>query len=134
VVLKRTGVLLLFIFSRLVLFIFFAFLSLTAETVQGTTLPLEGVDDVHGCDGLTFGVFGVSNGVADHVFQEDLEYSSRFLVDQAGYTLDTSSASETSDSGLGDALDVITQNFAMTLGATFSQTFATFTSAGHDDR
>jgi hypothetical protein len=36
--------------------------------------------------------------------KEDLEDASGLLVDQARDTLDTSSSSETSDSGLGDTL------------------------------
>lgn len=40
---------------------------LTAETVQGASLALQSVDDVHGGDGLPLGVLGVSDGVTDDV-------------------------------------------------------------------
>lgn len=40
-------------------------------------------------------------------------------------TLDTTTASETADSGLGDTLDVVTQDLAVTLGATLAETLAT---------
>ena len=35
------------------------------------------------------------------------------------------------DSGLGDALDVITKNLAMTLGASLTQAFTSFSSTAH---
>jgi hypothetical protein len=41
-------------------------------------------------------------------------------------TLDTTTTSKTSDSGLGDTLDVVTKNLAMTLGSALSKTLATF--------
>lgn len=52
-----------------------------------------------------------------HVLEEDLEDTAGLLVDETGDTLDTTTAGETADSGLGDALDVITKNLAVTLGA-----------------
>ena len=46
---------------------------LTAESVEGTALALQSVDDVHGSDGLSLGVLGVGNGITDDVLEEDLE-------------------------------------------------------------
>ena len=46
--------------------------SSAAESVEGAPLPLEGVDDVHGSDGLSLGVLGVGDCVTDHVLQEGL--------------------------------------------------------------
>jgi len=40
-------------------------------------------------------------------------------------TLDTATTGQTADSGLGDTLDVVTQNLAMTLGAALAETLAT---------
>ncbi|XP_055611520.1 uncharacterized protein LOC129758101 [Uranotaenia lowii] len=98
--------------------------SLTSETVQSASLSLQGIDDVHSSDGLALGVFSVGDSVTDHVFQEHLQHTSGFLVDQTRDTLDSSTTSQTTDSGLGDTLDVVTQNFAMTLGASLSESFA----------
>ena len=105
--------------------------NLTAETVEGTALALESVDDIHSSDGLALGVFGVGDGIADDVLEEDLEDTAGLFVDQAGDTLDTTTASETADGGLGDALDVVTQNFAVTLGASFAESFASLATSGH---
>ena len=45
---------------------------LTAESVEGTALTLQSVDDIHGGDGLSLGVLGVGDSITDHVLQEDL--------------------------------------------------------------
>jgi hypothetical protein len=97
-----------------------------AEAVEGSSLSLESVDDVQGGHGLSLGVFAVSDGVSDHGFQEVLENDSRVIVDEGRDSLDTSSAGESADSGLGDALDVST---GLLLGVSFSTNFSdTFSS------
>lgn len=106
-------------------------ISLTAEAVQSPALAFQGVDDVHGSDGLPLGVLGVGDGITDDVLQENLQHTTGLLVDQTGDTLDTTSASQTADGGLGDTLDVVTENLAMTLGASLSKTFSSFTTARH---
>lgn len=107
---------------------------LSTETVQGAALSLEGVDDVHGGDGLPLGVFGVGDGVTDHVLQENFQDTTSLLVDETGDTLDTTTTSQTTDSGLGNTLDVITKYLAMTLGSTLSESLSSFTTARHDER
>jgi hypothetical protein len=66
--------------------------ALAAESVEGATLALERVDDVHGGDGLSLGVLRVGDGVANDVLEEDLEDASRLLVDEARYALDASTS------------------------------------------
>ena len=107
--------------------------SLTSESVEGTSLPLEGIDDIHSGDGLPLGVFGVGDGVTDDVLKEHLEDTSGLLVDQARDTLDTSTAGQTTNGGLGDALDVVTQHLPVTLSASLSESLASFASSGHVD-
>ena len=104
---------------------------LAAEAVQGAALALERVDDVHGRDRLAAGVLRVRDGVADDVLEEDLEDTAGLLVDEAADALDTTTAREAADGGLGDTLDVITQDFAMTLGAAFAEAFSSFSSSRH---
>lgn len=41
-------------------------------------------------------------------------------------TLDATTAGETSDGGLGNALDVVSENLAMAFGATFAEALTTF--------
>ena len=104
---------------------------LTAESVEGASLALERVDDVHGGDGLALGVLGVGDGVTDDVLEENLEHATSLLVDEARDTLDATTTGKTADSRLGDALDVVTQDLAMTLRASLTQTLASFTASRH---
>ena len=94
-------------------------------------MPLEGIDDIHSGDSLPLGVFGVGDGITDDVLKEDLEDTTGLLVDQARDTLDTSTSRQTTDGGLGDTLNVITQYFAMTLSASLAESFSSFTTSGH---
>ena len=77
---------------------------LTTESVDGASLTLESVYDVEGCDGLSLGVFGVGDGIADNTFKEDFEDTSGLFVDETGDTFDTTTTSETADSGFRDSL------------------------------
>ena len=104
---------------------------LSTESVKGLSLSLEGVDDVHGSDGLTAGVLGVGDRVTDDVLEEDLKDSTGFFVDQSRDTLDTTSTRKTTDSGLGNTLDVITKDLSVTLGSSLSESFSSFSSARH---
>ena len=107
-------------------------MSLAAESVEGTSLPLQSIDDVHGGNGPPLGVLGVGDCITDDILQEYLENTASLLVDETRDTLNTTTASETTDGGLGDALDVVTKNLPVTLGASFSETLASFTTARHD--
>ena len=105
--------------------------TLTAEAVQSAALTLQSIDHIHGGDGLSLGVLGVGDGITDHVLQENLQHTTSLLVDEAGDSLHTTTASQAADSGLCDSLDVITENLAMTLGASFSESFTSLASSGH---
>lgn len=106
---------------------------LTAKSVQGTALTLQGVDDIHGGDGLPLGVFGIGDGVTDDVLKEYLQYATGLLVDQARNTLHSTSACKTTDGWLGDTLDVITKYFPVTLSASLSESLSSFTATRHDE-
>lgn len=68
-------------------------------------------------------MLSVSDGVTDDRFEEDLENVTSFLVNKAGDTLDTTTTSETTDGRLGDALDIISKDFAVAFGAALSKTW-----------
>ena len=89
-------------------------------------MTLKSIDNIHGGDCLPLGVLGVGDGITDDVLEEHLQDTTGLFVDETADSLDTTSASKTADGGLGDTLDVITQDFAMTLGAAFAETFSTF--------
>lgn len=105
----------------------------TAEAVQSSALSLQRVDDVHRRDGLALGVLRVGDRVADYVLQEDLQDASRLFVDQPGDPFHSPSTGQTTDSGLGDALDVIPQYLTMALGASLAESLTALASARHDD-
>ena len=46
----------------------------------------------------------VSDSIADDAFKEDLEDTSGFFVDETGDTFDTTTTSETADSGFRNSL------------------------------
>ena len=106
-------------------------LSLASESVEGSSLPLEGVDNVHGGDGLPLGVLSVGDSVPDDVLQEDLENATGLLVDEARDTLDSSTTGQSPNGGLGDALDVVPEHLPVPLGAALAQSLASFTSSSH---
>ena len=106
-------------------------LCLTSESVQGASLPLQGIDDIHGGDGLPLGVFGVGDSVPDDVLEEHLEDTTGLLIDESGDTLDSSSPCQPPDGGLGDALDVVPQHLPVTLGASLAQSLSSFTTSSH---
>jgi len=84
--------------------------SLGTETVKGAALSLESVDNVERGDSLALGVLSVGDRVADDRLEEELEDTTGLVVDKTRDTLDTTSSRETSDSGLGDTLDVVSQD------------------------
>ena len=102
---------------------------LTSEAVQGAALALEGVDNIHSGDGLPASVLGVGHGITDHVLEEHLEHGAGLLVDEARDALDTSTTRETADGWLGNALDVIAKDLAVTLGASLSESFTSFSTS-----
>ena len=76
-------------------------------------------------------MLSVSNRVPDNILKEDFKHATSFLVDEATDSLHATPSSKATDSRLGDALDVITEDLAMPLGAAFTKTFASFATARH---
>ena len=95
-------------------------LTLTSETVKGSALSLQSVDDVKSSDSLSSGVLGVGDGISDDILKEDLKDTTGLFVDKTRDTLDATSSCQSSDGRLGDALDVISQDLSVTLGTTLS--------------
>ena len=106
---------------------------LTSKSVQSTSLAFQCVNDIHGGDCLSLGVLGVRYCISDNILQENFQYTPSFFVDQTRDSLYTTSSSQTSDGGFGDTLDIVSQNFPVSLGATFSKTLSSFSTTGHVD-
>ncbi len=54
----------------------------TSETIDGSALSLECVDDVHSSDGFSSGVLSVGDGISDDSFEESLEGLSGIIIDE----------------------------------------------------
>jgi hypothetical protein len=67
-------------------------------------LTFKSIDDIERGDGLSLGVFSVGDGITDDAFEEDLEDTSRLLVDKPRDTFDTTTTCETTDRGFGNSL------------------------------
>ena len=104
---------------------------LAAESVKGSSLAFQCVDDVHSSNRLPPSVLSVGNCISDDVFKEYLENTTSFLVDQTGDTFNSTSACKASDRGLRDALDVIAEHLAMTFGAALAKSFSSFSTSRH---
>ena len=76
-------------------------------------------------------MLGVGDCVSDNILEECLEHSTGFFVNQTRNALDTTSSSQTADSGLGDSLNVIAKDFAMSFGTSFSESFSSLASSSH---
>ena len=105
--------------------------NLTSKSVEGTSLPLEGIDNIHGCDSLPLGVFSVGDSISDDILKENLKNSTSLLIDQTRDTLDSSTTSQPSDSGFGDTLDVVSQHLPVTLSASLSKSLSSFATSSH---
>jgi hypothetical protein len=77
-------------------------------------------------------MLSVGDRVTDDIFEENLKDATGLLIDESRDALNTATASKTTDGWLGDALDIVAKHLSMTLGASLSETFASFTTAGHD--
>ena len=102
---------------------------LTTESVQSTSLSLQGVDNIKSSDGLASSMLGIGDGVLDNRLQERLEDSSGLLIDEGRDSLDTTSTSQSSDGWLSDSLDVVSQNLSVSLGTSLSQTFSSLSTS-----
>ena len=105
---------------------------LTSKSIESTSLPLEGIDDIHGSNSLPLGMFSVGDSIPDDVLKEHLQDSSGLLIDEARDPLDSSSPGQSPDGRFGDTLDVVSQHLTVPLGTSLAESFASFATSGHD--
>ena len=96
--------------------------NLSSKAIEGPSLPLQGIDNVKGCDCLTTSVLSVGDCIPDDILQEHLEDASGLLINESRDTLDTSTASKSADGWLCDSLNVVSEHLSMALGTTLSCT------------
>ena len=80
---------------------------LTSETVKSAALSLQSVDDIKGDHSLSASMFGEVDCVSDHVLNEYLKGRTGLFIDKSRNSLNTASASKTTNVTLTNALDVI---------------------------
>merc|ERR1712203_164869 len=90
---------------------------LSSKAIKGSALPLQGIHHIHGSHSLPLGMLSVGHGITDDILQENLENTPGFLIDETTDPFDTTPSCKSPDCRLGDALDVVPQNFAMPLGS-----------------
>ena len=90
---------------------------LTSEAVQSAALSLECVHNIKSSHSLSAGMLSIGDSVTDDVLKEHFQDASGLLVDEARDTLDTASSCETTDCGLRNALDVVSEDLAVSLGS-----------------
>ena len=74
----------------------------------------------------------VCHDVFDHVLQSGLDHRSGFLIDLARDSLHSAPPRQSADGRLGDPGDVAFAALSEAFGSSLSQSFASFSSAGHD--
>ena len=93
-------------------------IGLSSKTIKGASLPLEGIHDIHGSNGLPLGVLCVGDGVPDDILQENLkidkfkpvnlhnylENTPGLLVDKPTDPLDATPPCKSPDGRLSDTL------------------------------
>ena len=93
---------------------------LATESVEGASLSLQRIHNIHGGDGLSLGMVGVGDGIPNDGFKEDAKDGAGLLIDEVADALDTTTTGKTTDGWLGDALNVVTKQLAMTLCSSLS--------------
>nr|XP_049463603.1 uncharacterized protein LOC125906872 [Anopheles coluzzii] len=67
---------------------------------KSAALTLQSIHHIHSGDGLTLGVFSVSDRITNHILQKYFQDATGFLVDETGDTFHSSTPSQTADGGL----------------------------------
>ncbi len=69
--------------------------------------------------------------MATYTLKEVFQNSTSFLVDETRDALDTTTTSKAANSRLGNALDIVAQDFTMALCTSLSETLATFSTTSY---
>ena len=54
---------------------------LTTKSIEGSSLPLQSIDNIHGCYSLSLCVLGVGDCITDHILKEHLQDTTSLFVD-----------------------------------------------------
>ena len=83
--------------KKTIVYLSVAVCCLTSKSVHGTSLAFQGIDNIHGGDCLSLGMLCVGDGITVNIFQEYLQDTTGFFVDQLRDTFGTTSFGKKSD-------------------------------------
>merc|ERR1719289_500830 len=92
---------------------------------------LQDIHYIHCSDSLPLGMLSVGDGITDNILQENLQDTPSLLVDEARDPLHSTPPSQSTNSRLSDTLDVVSQNFTMSLGTSLAQSLASLSTSSH---
>ena len=105
--------------------------NLSTETVQGPPLPLQSIHNIHRGNSLPPSMLSISHSITNNILEESLQNSPSLLIDKTRDTFHTTTTSQTTDSRLGDTLDVVTKDLPVALGTSLSESFSSLSSSRH---
>ena len=89
-------------------------------------MPLQRIYDVHGGDGLPFGVLVVGDCIMNDILQEKFRNTSDLPVDESRDTFQSTMTDKTKNSWFGDTFVVVKKYFSMTFSTYFFQSLSSF--------
>ncbi|MFS7987816.1 hypothetical protein Hanom_Chr11g01027321 [Helianthus anomalus] len=76
-------------------------------------------------------MLSVSNRITNHILQKYLQNTTRFLINQPTNSLDSTSSRQPSNSRLCYSLNVVAEDFSVTLRSTLSKTLSALSPTRH---
>ena len=94
-------------------------------TVKRAALAFECINHIKRRDRLALCMLCVCDRVPDDALKKQLENATRFIVDQAGNTLHTTTTGQAPNRWLCNTLDIIAQDLAVALCTAFAKSLST---------
>jgi hypothetical protein len=71
----------------------------------------------------------VGDRITNDILEKNFKHATCFFVNETRDSLDPPTTSETTNGGLGNALDVVSKDLAVALGTSLSKPFSSFSTA-----
>lgn len=85
----------------------------TDTHVKRPPLTVQRPDNIRSADGLPLAHLNDSTNISQDMREESLQVEADLLVDGSGNAFDAAAAGQAADGGLGDALDVVTEDLSV---------------------
>ncbi|KAJ0458332.1 hypothetical protein HanIR_Chr15g0783841 [Helianthus annuus] len=103
----------------------------TTKAIQSSSLPLQRINNIHRRHRLPPRMLRIRNRVANHILQKYLQNSTCLFINQTADPLHSSSSSQPPDRRFSDSLNVIPENFPVTLCSALSQPLSSLSASRH---